>query len=180
MPIDRTDRTCFATFVMGKFRSSIEPHINPSSDKLRKHELKAPGTLLVAFSGDLGSTVLLHLLHRCYLSQDPRTNEISKGGKNHPRTNPLWPAVSVCYVEECNAFSEVSGISLSSPSRYMPNLLRQDPTRDRTEGIQSAVEAYNCGEFIPLRLEDAFDARWWTKLHGEQGLKRMQFNFSGY
>jgi cytoplasmic tRNA 2-thiolation protein 2 len=40
--------------------------------------------------------------------------------------------------------------------------------RDRTDDIRDAVEQYNLFEFIPLRIESAFDAQWWNKVIGQR------------
>lgn len=34
--------------------------------------------------------------------------------------------------------------------------------RDRTEEIRSAVQRYPSFDFVPLRIEDAFDDSWWA------------------
>lgn len=38
--------------------------------------------------------------------------------------------------------------------------------KDRTEDIREVVERYKAFEFIPIRLEDAFDERWWKSVDG--------------
>jgi len=41
--------------------------------------------------------------------------------------------------------------------------------KDRTEDVRAIVERYEPFEFIPLRLEDAFDKNWWARVGGEPG-----------
>ncbi|KAH9013256.1 hypothetical protein EDB84DRAFT_1444327 [Lactarius hengduanensis] len=53
--------------------------------KLRRGALKPSGSLLVGFSGGLGSTVLLDLVHKIYCAKSE--GEELKGGKEHPRRN---------------------------------------------------------------------------------------------
>ena len=38
--------------------------------------------------------------------------------------------------------------------------------KDSTEEIHALVAKYDALEFIPLRLEDAFDPTWWSKMRG--------------
>lgn len=71
--------------------------------------LKASGNLLLGFSGGLGSTILLDVIHQHYIA--PVTTIVDgkpKGGKDHPRNDQVWGKVYVCYVEPCAAFPEVS------------------------------------------------------------------------
>jgi cytoplasmic tRNA 2-thiolation protein 2 len=45
--------------------------------------------------------------------------------------------------------------------------------RDRTDGVRKAVERYEGFEFVPLRIEDAFDSNWWAKVGGKnQSMER--------
>jgi len=41
--------------------------------------------------------------------------------------------------------------------------------RDRTEDVRLIVDQYDGFQFIPLRLEDAFDPSWWAKVGGNPG-----------
>ncbi len=38
--------------------------------------------------------------------------------------------------------------------------------RDSTADIRAIVESYNVFEFVPLKLEDAFDPSWWNRVGG--------------
>lgn len=38
--------------------------------------------------------------------------------------------------------------------------------RDSTADIRAIVESYNVFEFVPLKLEDAFDPSWWDRVGG--------------
>ena len=102
-----TRRDCFSPLIVHKFRKGLEPSINRMPDRARRTALKPDGNLLVGFSGGLGSTVLLDLVHRCYVSMDESTMP-SDGGKQHPRHERVWKRVTVCYVEICDAFPGVS------------------------------------------------------------------------
>jgi cytoplasmic tRNA 2-thiolation protein 2 len=108
---DELFRTCFEIFTTIKFRRTLEPSINEIPDGPRRKAIKASGNLCIGFSGGLGSTVLLDLVHRMYFSYregtiDPETGK-AKGGKDHPRNDIVWPQISVCYVEISNAIPGV-------------------------------------------------------------------------
>lgn len=90
-----------------KFRRSLEPFVNAKPDGPRKTALKPTGDLLIGFSGGLGSSVLLDLIHRSYVS--PNLNQTNtEGGRDHPRKDRVWKKINVCYVEVCDAFPQVS------------------------------------------------------------------------
>jgi cytoplasmic tRNA 2-thiolation protein 2 len=38
--------------------------------------------------------------------------------------------------------------------------------RDRTDMVRAAVEQYDAFDFIPLRIECAFDVQWWDRVGG--------------
>ncbi|KAF8349145.1 hypothetical protein F5887DRAFT_1243197 [Amanita rubescens] len=140
-------KACFFPFVTAKFKRALDPFINEKADASRRKVLKASGNLLLGFSGGIGSTILLDLINQHYMAPAAMTiNGKPKGGKDHPRNDQVWRNVYVCYVETCAAFPE--------------------DAKDRTEDIRKVVEQYENAEFIPLRLEDAFDHDWWTR-HGE-------------
>ncbi|KAF9468052.1 hypothetical protein BDZ94DRAFT_1154860 [Collybia nuda] len=140
-------KECFFPLVASKFRRSLEPTINPITDGPRRRGLKASGNLLLGLSGGLGSTVLLDLVNRTYFKEPSTENGIEKprGGKDHPRNGSVWAKTAVCYVETCSAFSGV---------------------RDKTEEIRAVVDKYDRFDFIPLRIEDAFDNAWWENIGG--------------
>ncbi|TFY82833.1 hypothetical protein EWM64_g1175 [Hericium alpestre] len=138
-------KACFTPLIEVKFRRTFEPHINRIPDGPRKSALRPAGDLLLGYSGGLGSTVLLDLMHRRYLSKTPSSAKES-GGKAHPRNERVWTNIRVCYVETCDAFSGM---------------------RDRTEEVRSAVNQYEGFEFIPLRIQDAFDRTWWGSVTGQ-------------
>jgi cytoplasmic tRNA 2-thiolation protein 2 len=71
---------------------------------------------MIGFSGGLGSTVLLDLVSRCYISfNEPLDyvdgNSKPRGGTKHPRNQNVWKEARVCYVEMCGAFPE-SGVCI--------------------------------------------------------------------
>ena len=74
-----------------------------SSSTSKKSKLTASGNLTIGFSGGLGSTVLLDIIHQCYF----RHKAEIKGGKSHPRNERIWQKAFVCYVDSHNAFPEV-------------------------------------------------------------------------
>ncbi|KAF5391537.1 hypothetical protein D9757_002368 [Collybiopsis confluens] len=133
-------KDCFPTLLSTKVKRSLEPHINPRTELSRRKSLKASGNLLIGFSGGLGSTVLLDLISKIYLSnrnelrpQDP-TDGKARGGKDHPRNEPVWQKASMT---------------------------------DRGDEIKSLMQdKYQNLELIALRLEDAFDRKWWDQVGG--------------
>ncbi|KAF8656243.1 hypothetical protein AX16_002679 [Volvariella volvacea WC 439] len=145
-------KECFGPMVAIKFRKSLEPSVNPTPDGPRRKGLKASGNLFLAFSGGLGSSVLLDLVYRSYFSLAaefvPRdANGEKRGGKDHPRNKRVWNKATVCYVECCNAHLGV---------------------RDRVDEIREVVmRNYPEFEFRALRVEDAFDESWWHSTGGK-------------
>ena len=111
-------RDCFTILVSTKFRQGLEPHINYAPSGPRRGALKPSGSLLIGFSGGLGSTVLLDLVHKTYCVKPG--NEELKGGKEHPRRNKVWKKIYVCYVETSDVWPEVNQyspfLSLLSPN----------------------------------------------------------------
>jgi len=100
----RFHRDCFTPLITTKFRQALEPHINHVSTGPRRGALKPSGGLLIAFSGGLGSSVLLDLVHRTYCA-NVGSDEL-KGGKEHPRRDRVWKRIHVCYVEMSDVFPE--------------------------------------------------------------------------
>ncbi|KAF8627005.1 hypothetical protein AX15_004589 [Amanita polypyramis BW_CC] len=140
-------KACFFPFVTAKFKRALDPFVNEKTDKSRRKVLKASGNLLLGFSGSLGSTILLDIINRHYLSPGSTTiDEKPKGGKDHPRNDRIWRKVYVCYVETCAAFPKNA--------------------RERTREVTKVIEQYENVEFIPLRIEDAFDHDWWIRDDG--------------
>lgn len=92
-----------------KFRRALEPHVNAHSGTSKRPKLKASGSLVLGFSGGLGSSVLIDLVYKTYLSgQSPvHDNGMAKGGTHHPRNTNVWTACAVCYVEVSSAFPGV-------------------------------------------------------------------------
>jgi hypothetical protein len=43
--------------------------------------------------------------------------------------------------------------------------------RDRVDKVRKVVERYEGFEFVPLRIEDAFDSKWWASVGGRNRLK---------
>ncbi|KAE9400191.1 hypothetical protein BT96DRAFT_1019003 [Gymnopus androsaceus JB14] len=140
-------KECFPALLGSKVKRSLDSHINTKSETSRKKSLKASGNLLIGFSGGLGSTVLLDLISKIYLSSRTEIESEGnkqRGGKDHPRNEPVWKEASVCYVE----------ISAGFPGM-----------KDRTDKIRLLVEEkYPALQLIPLRLENAFDRTWWDKV----------------
>lgn len=104
-------RECFPALLGSKVKRSLDSHINTKSETSRKKSLKASGNLLIGFSGGLGSTVLLDLISKIYLSSRTEIESEGnkqRGGKDHPRNEPVWKEASVCYVEISAGFPGVS------------------------------------------------------------------------
>jgi cytoplasmic tRNA 2-thiolation protein 2 len=38
--------------------------------------------------------------------------------------------------------------------------------RDRTDDVRKVVEAYGSFDFVPLKIQDAFDSGWWAGAGG--------------
>ncbi|KAF9065591.1 hypothetical protein BDP27DRAFT_1298063, partial [Rhodocollybia butyracea] len=146
-------KECFPALLNSKVKRSFEPFINSKPESSRKKSLKASGNLFIGFSGGLGSTVLLDLISRIYFSNklEIKSQEAkARGGKDHPRNEPVWKKASVCYVEISAGFPEMV---------------------DRTDDVRRLIEEkYEAFEFIPVRLEDAFDPKWWDKAGGKAAL----------
>lgn len=95
-----------------KFRRSLEPSVNAHAGTSKRPKLKASGSLVIGYSGGLGSSVLLGLVHRTYFANEAPLNGEAGEGINHPRIANVWPSCAVCYVEVCNAFSGVSNVTI--------------------------------------------------------------------
>lgn len=50
---------------------------------------------------------------------------------------------------------------------FSPIILNLLQTNDRTAQIREAVARYEGCEFIPVRLQDAFDWSWWERVSGD-------------
>ncbi|KAG9315185.1 hypothetical protein JVU11DRAFT_4312 [Chiua virens] len=137
-------KECFTPLVTLKFRRTLEPWINAHAGTSKRPKLKASGSLVLAFSGGLGSSVLLEMVHKTYFAHELPMDGKPRGGTNHPRTANVWTSCVVCYVEVCNGFSE---------------------SHDRTEEMRNAVASYPKFDFVPLRLEYAFDESWWRTIN---------------
>lgn len=123
---------------------------------------------MIGFSGGTGSVALLDVVAKTYFSTPEDVKQANgklKGGKDHPRLvdKSIWigkPAV--CYVEVCGAFPDVRP---PLESKTFAKLSFQ--TADRTEEIRVLVEKYSDWfDFVPLRLEDSFDEKWWDSVGG--------------
>jgi cytoplasmic tRNA 2-thiolation protein 2 len=45
--------------------------------------------------------------------------------------------------------------------------------RDRTEEIRSVIQRYPSFDFVPLRVENAFDDSWWNTVSGSSNIARI-------
>lgn len=70
----------------------------------------------------------------------------------------------LCRTMRCFSRGEHSSSVIRVKHFYLCCL--QNPM-DRTEDIRRAVERYGNVEFIPLRIEDAFDRDWWIRHDGD-------------
>ncbi|KAJ6619784.1 hypothetical protein B0H10DRAFT_2024969 [Mycena sp. CBHHK59/15] len=149
-------KDCFFPMVTHKFRRSLQPSINVTQDGTRNKSLKPAGNLCLGLSGGLGSTVLLDLVTECCFANH-QSEDTMRGGKDHPRKASVWKKATVCYVETCNA---------------LPG------TRDRTDEVRAVVEQYGHFEFMPIRIEDAFNDLWWEKVGGRRSPSHLSVNLS--
>nr|GAT60715.1 predicted protein [Mycena chlorophos] len=145
-------KDCFFPTAVSKFKRVLDPAIAlPGSGSKTKKGLKASGNLCIGFSGGLGSTVLLDLIALNYYSSEKAewgSSRRRNGGTEHPRHEPVWEKASVCYIEVAGALPEA---------------------RDRTEEIRAVFDQLApFAEFVPLRLEDAFDDAWWALVGGKR------------
>ncbi|KAG8748268.1 hypothetical protein FRC10_007658 [Ceratobasidium sp. 414] len=138
-------RPCFITQLGHKFRKTLEPTINPPETApppgprkipLRP-VLKAPGDLLIGYSGGHGSALLLDLVHESYFT--PAQLDPTRGTRQKSKREKVWPTARVAFVD----------VSAAYPG-----------TPDRTEDARHLVEQYPHFEFIPLRIEQSFDSDW--------------------
>ncbi|KAJ4477222.1 hypothetical protein J3R30DRAFT_3291559 [Lentinula aciculospora] len=146
-------KECFPTLLSSKVKRILEPRVNSKPELSRRKSLKASGNLLIGFSGGLGSTVLLDLISKLFISNRIEIKEDGvtkpRGGKDHPRNEPVWKRVSVCYVEIAAGFLGATQI----------------------DKIQRLVqEKYEGVEFVAVKLENAFDPSWWDELGGKAAL----------
>lgn len=88
-------RDCFFPLISLRFRRTLEPHINPNPQQHRRKGLKASGNLLIGLSGGLGSSVLLDMIQKTYLS--PR--ERQQGDQNPNGITCPWSKIFVVYVD---------------------------------------------------------------------------------
>ena len=95
-------RECFFPLISLRFRRALEPHVNPTPQLHRRKGLKASGNLLVGFSGGLGSSVLLDLVHKTYLTPRGRQE-----GNQNPNGSCPWPEIFVATVDVSEALTPV-------------------------------------------------------------------------
>ncbi|CUA76089.1 Cytoplasmic tRNA 2-thiolation protein 2 [Danio rerio] [Rhizoctonia solani] len=138
-------RSCFVTQLGHKFRRCLEPTINadqpsapPGSRGVPlRPVLKAAGNLLVGFSGGSGSSLLLDLIYETYFT--PAKLDPARGTKAKSKRENVWPIAHVAFIDTSTAYP-------GAP--------------DRTEDARRLVARYPRFEFIPLRIESAFDPLW--------------------
>ncbi|XP_006459409.1 hypothetical protein AGABI2DRAFT_65827 [Agaricus bisporus var. bisporus H97] len=126
-------KDCFFPLISLRFRRTLEPHINPNSQQHRRKGLKASRNLLIGLSGGLGSSVLLDVIQKTYLS--PR--ERQQGDQNPNGITCPWSKIFVVYVD-------ISGIMIGAPDES--SLVEQFVKRHSTKM-----------EYVRVKLEDAFD-----------------------
>lgn len=143
--------------------------MKPTKTPKRTADLRASGNLVLGYSGGLGSAVLLEIIDKWYFkSISERDGGGDKGGKRHPRNlSKVWEKAYVCYVEMSGVDDTVRSIRLLEVKVAYGGC---DQIRDTTEEIREAVSRYPMFEFVPLRLEDAFDPAWWARITGSATL----------
>ncbi|KAG8908422.1 hypothetical protein FRB99_006627 [Tulasnella sp. 403] len=136
-------KDCFYHTVSLKFRKAMASLLTPGprSKTPRKKGDKCHGSLLLAYSGGIGSTILLDMVQRRYIDgiDDSNPDERDVSAKRRP---PVWKAIKVAYVEQCAAYKNVP---------------------DRTAEVKRIVSRYPEFSLQMLRLEDAFDPEWWGR-----------------
>ncbi|KAJ1307519.1 hypothetical protein OPQ81_001617 [Rhizoctonia solani] len=116
----------------------IQPSAPPGSRGVPlRPVLKAAGNLLVGFSGGSGSSLLLDLIHETYFT--PAQLDPARGTKAKSKRENVWPVAHVAFIDTSAAYPG---------------------TPDRTEDARRLVARYPRFEFIPLRIENAFDPLW--------------------
>ena len=162
--IHLVSRACFEPFVLTKFRRCLDPTINASPTG-RKKALKASGNVMVGHSGGLGSAILLDILTRIYLSRGTINGTTEKGGSSHPRNEPVWKTAYICHVDVSETLPEVC--------YAQPFFRRQEIScpciqseKYSHDDIQS-LHQHQCPDiqFLSVRLEDAFDWKWWRSIN---------------
>ncbi|KAH6909097.1 hypothetical protein BKA70DRAFT_1426245 [Coprinopsis sp. MPI-PUGE-AT-0042] len=147
-------KICFVPLIVTRFKKTLEPTVNPKPDGPRRKGLKAAGGVVIGYSGGLGSTVLLDIVAKSYFLAPPTETGKARGGTAHPRNavgndSSVWRGKpAVCYVELSN---------------IVPG------SKDRIEEAREVVKQYSTEndfdfEFIPVRIEDAFNEEWWGSL----------------
>ena len=133
-------RECFFPLISSRFRRALEPHVNPTPQLHRRKGLKASGNLLIGFSGGLGSSVLLDLVHKTYLTLCERQE-----GDQNPNGGCPWPEIFVATVDISRALNLVRS-SLSPHSHLFISFCRlhlETPTfKDSSRAIVLNLSAY--------------------------------------
>lgn len=95
-------RSCFNPLFSTKFRKCLEI----DHHHRRQKTFKWSKNVCIAYSGGLGSTVLLDFISNCYFP--PQNSDARpEGGSEHPRYESAWNKGLVCYVDISAAFPEV-------------------------------------------------------------------------
>jgi hypothetical protein len=131
-----SNRDCFFSLMTTKFKRILEPSVNPTVNPPRRKALKASGNVLLAFSGGLGSAVLLDLVSQCYFKPVDVNDANPRGGKNHPRNGNVWNKAVICYVEICSAFPGVYSFRtyVSDSEIIDPEAIDDGQNRRRSSG----------------------------------------------
>lgn len=113
--------------------------------------LKAGGDLLIGYSGGHGSALLLDLVHETYFT--PAQLDPARGTRQVSKREKVWSTARVAFVDTSAAYPG---------------------TPNQTEDARRLVERYTHFEFIPLRIEQAFDQEWASSvgfpIHDEIGI----------
>lgn len=144
-------KECFFPLISSRFRRALEPHVNPTPQLHRRKGLKASGNLLIGFSGGLGSSVLLDLVHKTYLTLRERQE-----GDQNPNGGCPWPEIFVATVD----ISRALNLAPSGDSNFQ-------------RLIESYSSQFKC---ISLNLEDAFDRQWWKEAGGSESYQSRSLN----
>ncbi|KAI5892677.1 uncharacterized protein SCHCODRAFT_02626822 [Schizophyllum commune H4-8] len=135
-------RDCFTDLLLYRSRRILDLSVHGGSGK--KRIMKAPGNLMIGYSGGLGSSVLLDLVTRTYFT-DRSEDFVQRSGVNHPRHTRVWENAYATYIDISAAFEGL---------------------QDHTEEARNCLKRYPNIELVSLRLENAFDASWWRSTSG--------------
>ena len=119
-------RDCFTDLLLYRSRRILDLSVHGGSGK--KRIMKAPGNLMIGYSGGLGSSVLLDLITWTYFT-DRSEEFVQRSGVNHPRHTRVWENAYATYIDISAAFEGVSTSFLNAGVALI-NVLATRPHRE--------------------------------------------------